>query len=199
MYLSNSWKFEFLDNWLCFSRTFRSPLVPKNLTVKYDLLYRRANLKMEKGESQNGGNKKTKHDKFSEKRTYVCVSGGKKCWFFRKFAILVFLSPPFWDSLFCLVTDAYGHCSYITPSKSNRKLIFIKCELWLTIELTINSCFFISECITAAAKFNKYMKRYQSCLRGIKLLQVFFRNSFASSMIESNLFQKFSFQINLSF
>ena len=34
-----------------------------------------------KSESQNGGNKKTKHAKFSEKRTlltssYVCASGG---------------------------------------------------------------------------------------------------------------------------
>ena len=40
------------------------------------------------GESQNGGNKKTKPVKFSEKWTflapYLCVSGGKKCSFFRK-------------------------------------------------------------------------------------------------------------------
>ena len=47
---------------------------------------------MQKGKSKDEGNKKTKHAKFSEKtiisypliptRTYVCVSGGKKCSFF---------------------------------------------------------------------------------------------------------------------
>ena len=46
-----------------------------------------------KGKSQQGGNKKTKRAKFSEKHSYslkhkVCVSGGKKCLFFRSFAIL---------------------------------------------------------------------------------------------------------------
>ena len=51
-----------------------------------------------KGESQNGGNKKTKHAKLSEKtnnffpsNTHVCVSGDKKCSFFRKFCVLCFL------------------------------------------------------------------------------------------------------------
>ena len=53
--------------------------------------------------------KKTKHVKFSEKRTfltlwyahvrpdthtYVCVSGGKKCSFFGKFDMLCFLETP---------------------------------------------------------------------------------------------------------
>ena len=47
----------------------------------------------------NGDNKKTKHVKFSKKRTflspdkytYVCLSGGKKCSLFRKFDVLSFL------------------------------------------------------------------------------------------------------------
>ena len=40
----------------------------------------------QKGKSQNGGNKKTKQAKFSEKRTHLCVLGGKK--FSRKFGVL---------------------------------------------------------------------------------------------------------------
>ena len=32
------------------------------------------------------------------RRTYVCVSGGKKCSFFGKLACFVFLKLPFWDS-----------------------------------------------------------------------------------------------------
>ena len=56
----------------------------------------------QKGESQNGCFKKTKHVKFSKKRTfltpdmntYVCVSGGKKCSFFWKFGVLSFLETP---------------------------------------------------------------------------------------------------------
>ena len=53
----------------------------------------------QKDESQNGGNKKAKHAKFSERRTfptpnthtYACVSEGKKCSFFGKFGVLGFL------------------------------------------------------------------------------------------------------------
>ena len=42
-----------------------------------------------KGESQNGSNKKTKHAKFSEKRTFL-----KKCSLFIKFGLLCFLVTP---------------------------------------------------------------------------------------------------------
>ena len=70
----------------------------------------------QKDESENGDNKKTKHEKFSEKqifltpwyahvRTYVFVSRGKKCSFFGKMACYVFLLPLFWDSSLCLITD----------------------------------------------------------------------------------------------
>ena len=48
----------------------------------------------QRGESQNGCFKKTKHVKFSEKRTFLCVSGGKKCSFFAKFGVLCFLETP---------------------------------------------------------------------------------------------------------
>ena len=55
-----------------------------------------------KGKSQNRCFKKTKHAKFSEKRTflppdthtYVCVSGDKKRSFFGKFGVLCFLETP---------------------------------------------------------------------------------------------------------
>ena len=53
----------------------------------------------EKDESQSGGNKKAKHAKYSKNEhflppdahTYVCVSGGKKYLFFKKFGLLYFL------------------------------------------------------------------------------------------------------------
>ena len=54
----------------------------------------------QKGESQNGCFKKTKHAEFSEKRTgvsgsvYQGVSGGRKCSFFGKFGVLCFVETP---------------------------------------------------------------------------------------------------------
>ena len=51
----------------------------------------------QKGEYQNGCFKKTKDSIFSKKQTfftYVCVSGGKKCWFFGKLGVLCFLETP---------------------------------------------------------------------------------------------------------
>ena len=57
---------------------------------------------MQKGESQNGWYKKTKHAAFFEKRTFlipwyahmrVCIRG-KKCSFFGKFGLLCFLVTP---------------------------------------------------------------------------------------------------------
>ena len=50
-----------------------------------------------KVESQNQCHKKTKHSKFSKKRTsltHVGVSGGKRSSFFGKFGILCFLVTP---------------------------------------------------------------------------------------------------------
>ena len=67
----------------------------------------------QKGESQSRCFKKTKHAKFSKNEhflppdthTYVCVSGGKKCPFFRNLPCFFFLKHPLWDSPFCLITD----------------------------------------------------------------------------------------------
>ena len=64
---------------------------------------------MQKGESQNGCFKKTKHAKFSGKRAFLTLWYAyfvrKKCSLFGKFGILCFfLKHPFWDSPFCLIT-----------------------------------------------------------------------------------------------
>ena len=58
----------------------------------------------QKGESQDRCFKKIKHAKFSE-NTYVCVSGGKKMFVFRKIWRALFSSNTFWDLPFCLPTE----------------------------------------------------------------------------------------------
>ena len=45
-----------------------------------------------KGESQDGGNKKTKHAKFSDKRTFLNVRGGKE-----NLTCFSLLLPLSWD------------------------------------------------------------------------------------------------------
>ena len=58
---------------------------------------------MQKGESQNDINKKTKQAKFSEKQAFLTscyrdvplLLRGKKCSFFGKFGVLFFLLPAF--------------------------------------------------------------------------------------------------------
>ena len=70
-------------------------------------------VKTQKGESQNGGNTKTKHAKFSEKRTFLTtyqVVGDKlvrNVRFSENLACFVFLLPQFWDFTFCLITDNF--------------------------------------------------------------------------------------------
>ena len=52
---------------------------------------------MQKGESQSGCFRQTKHAKFSGKQTFLnprYVSGGKKCLFSGKFGVLRFLETP---------------------------------------------------------------------------------------------------------
>ena len=68
-------------------------------------------VRRQKYESQNGCFKKTKHAKFSEKRTFthtlvrVRIRGSEMFVFSENLACFVFLERPFWDSLFCLITD----------------------------------------------------------------------------------------------
>ena len=78
----------------------------------------------QKGESHNGCFKKTKHVKFSEKRTSltplirirmcdkskyqilrVRIRGLRNVRFSENLTCFVFLKHPFWDSPFCLITD----------------------------------------------------------------------------------------------
>ena len=59
----------------------------------------------QKGESQSGGNKKTKYAKFLTPHTY---HGVRNVRFSANFAYFVFLLPPFWDSPFCLITDDFA-------------------------------------------------------------------------------------------
>ena len=54
----------------------------------------------QRGVSRNGCFKKTKQPNFPKNKhflppyTYVCVSGGEKCFFFWKFGVLCFLETP---------------------------------------------------------------------------------------------------------
>ena len=61
----------------------------------------------QKGEAQNGCFKKTKHAKFSEKRTFLtpAYQGVRNIRFSESLACFVFLKHPFWDLPFCLITD----------------------------------------------------------------------------------------------
>ena len=59
----------------------------------------------QKGESQNGCFKKTKHAKFSKKRTFLTPWYARNVRFSENLACFVFLKHPFWDSPFSLITD----------------------------------------------------------------------------------------------
>ena len=68
----------------------------------------------QKGESQNIGNKKTKHAKFSEKTNIfyplirTCAYQGiRNVRFSENLVCFVFLFPPSWDSLFCVIIDKF--------------------------------------------------------------------------------------------
>ena len=67
----------------------------------------------QKDESQNGCFKKTKHVKFSEKRTFLtpwytlvrAYLGVRNTRFSENLTCFIFLKHPFWDSPFCFITD----------------------------------------------------------------------------------------------
>ena len=68
------------------------------------------NLKVvrQKCQSQNGGNKETKHAKFSN----ILGEEGRvrNICFSKNLARFAFLLHPFWDSYFCLITDKLRKC-----------------------------------------------------------------------------------------
>ena len=63
----------------------------------------------QKGQSQNGCFKKTKHAKtnifYPDMQTYVAYQGIKNVRFSENLTRFVFFKHPFWDSIFCLTTD----------------------------------------------------------------------------------------------
>ena len=110
-----------------------------------------------KGESQHGGNTKTKHAKFSEKinfsyllihtRTYA-YHGVRNVRFSENLACIIFLLPPFWDLPFCLINDKVRSTIVhilessigIESETSNctvRKVIFAK---WRSVRPRMESC-----------------------------------------------------------
>ena len=86
--------------------------VPENLI--FPALTTTESVIRQRGESQNGCSKKTKHVIFSEKRTllppdthtYVRVyQGVKNVCFSKNNTCFAFLKYPLYDSSFCLITD----------------------------------------------------------------------------------------------
>ena len=78
----------------------------------------------QKGKSQNECFKKTKHARFSEKRTFLTpwyahvggrIRGVRNVRFSENLACFVFLKHPFWDSPFCLNTDEISSSVFINP------------------------------------------------------------------------------------
>ena len=59
----------------------------------------------QKGESQNVSFKKTKHVKFSEKRTFLSYQRVRNVLFSDNLTCFVCLKHLFWGSPFCLITD----------------------------------------------------------------------------------------------
>ena len=109
----------------------------------------------QKGKSQNGCYKKTKHAKFYEKRTVRTVTNVHLS---ENLACFVFSLPPFWDLPFSLVTDnklrkkesysiiaSFTSMSYLEWGDIPLKKVFLKIYLQvynLIKHVTWNSCDF---------------------------------------------------------
>ena len=79
---------------------------------------------MQKGDSQNGCFKKTKHAKFSKKHTSA-YQGVRNVCFSKNMTCFVFLKHPFWYSPFCFISDDLDNlwqksCLYVSK-KGNLK------------------------------------------------------------------------------
>ena len=93
-------------------------------------MLRKEDWRLEPVEPENGGNKKTKQAKFSEKRTFLsliictCTYAYPKVRdvrFLENVACLVFLLPSFYDLPFCLNSDNYGSADWVLTGKLNLK------------------------------------------------------------------------------
>ena len=73
----------------------------------------------QKVESQNKCFKKTKHAKFSEKRTFLTTRYAHAR-FSENLTCFVFLKHRFWDSLICLITNKLGWFFYLLHSPGKK-------------------------------------------------------------------------------
>ena len=102
----------------------------------------------QKGESQTGYFKKTKHVKFSEKRTFLSpfvtnAWRGKKCSFLQKFSVLCFLLPYYRRivirSLLQNVTNVIIKCDRYFITKWEKSLLQ-NATVLLQFEIGITKC-----------------------------------------------------------
>ena len=86
----------------------------------------------------------------------MCVSGGKKCSFFRKFDVLFFLKHSLWDSPFFLITDEQIKDVIIdfNNSNNNNKNIFLIYTYIITIFQLFNVFNEINQIILTSISFN---------------------------------------------
>ena len=155
----------------------------------------------QKGESQNGGNKNTKHAKFSEKRTFfyslICVRiRGKKHSFFGKFDMLCILVtsvlrfallPYYWRIVIKCIHFVYEplECFF---DKQNWELY-----PWLLTDIFRNECWLLTSlwfkkakvCITA--RFPVKSMNTLNHLTLFKWLQPRFYNSLKKDLLEQDL------------
>ena len=155
-----------------------------NIIIVFLLLkLNRLSLITQKGESQNGGNKKAKYTKFSEKRTFLTCAyqwvRNVRC--LENLVCVPFLLQPFRDSPFCLITDEVEKVNFksnksknfshevpwnvhykkkiCTHHSSHRKKIVhkIHCQEWKKLELGIQ--------IASKKKEIKWTHRIEYCER----------------------------------
>ena len=97
----------------------------------------------QKGESQNRCYKKTKHAKFSDKRTFLppdkqthaCVFGSKKCSFIRESGVLCFLVTS--DLRFALLPYYRRYDSFEIPMKV--KNVYMKLQVSSSVTRITNT------------------------------------------------------------
>ena len=111
----------------------------------------------QKGESESGCFKKTKHAKFSENRTFLTPwyahvrvrIGVRNARFSENLACFVFLKHPFWDSLFCLITDKLTlycyHLYFGVIHQSNQVLLNVSDNL--LIKVMAGALFHLCSCL----------------------------------------------------
>ena len=113
---------------------------PRNVTNYYTEV--KSSVIRQKGESQNGCFKKTKHAKFSKKRIFLtrtcAYQGARNIRFSENLACFVFLKHSFWDSAFCLITDEI-QLRKTTVSHKQSNIRTFECFLIFSIHSNISN------------------------------------------------------------